>query len=251
MWCYIEDKKTGEEVGMRNKLFLLVLMLVCIGAKAQDTLQWNRNNIKISVMPLLTASPYLSFEHSFSQGLSLEVDAYYHNADFRWNCLKLLDNNELGTQVGMKWVFAIHHARPFTGGLLGYINQSNQRYDAAYFEEINYRNAMRKYLKSEGYMVSGTYLKAGLTYLHKWGTFDCFVGNQGHTIITEPQTVTGNQWGLNLILGDQTVTTAGFIFDIYGGLHLPLSSTGLNHQYRITAAYYEFLTIGIRMGWCF
>ena len=237
---------------MKNRWLIIMMLLACMGAKAQDTLQGYRNDFKLSLFPTaLTATPYISYEHTFAKGFALEVDAYYRNADAKWSYLPWVDESMFGTQVSAKYLLAVRLDEWWTMGLIPWIRAIYEHGGIIpTIRDMNEKNYVRRQKKREGLLVSGTYLKAGLTYVHKWRTFDCFTGNQGGTILTENRTYTGEQIGMNIIIGSQSVANCGLIFDIYGGLHIPMAETGIG-QTTATPAYFILFTGGIKLGWAF
>lgn len=236
---------------MRSRWLFVVLMLFSLGARAQDTLRGCRNNVKVGLLPTtLMASPYISYEHTFAKGFSLEVDGYYQSADAKWSYLKPFEN-VFGTQVAMKYLVAVRLDEWWNMGVIPWIKEIHEHGGVVpTIREMQKNNVQRRRMKREGVLVSGTYLKAGLTYQHKWRTFDCFVGNQGSTIFTEDRTFSGEQMGLNLIIGNQTVYPFGLILDFYGGIHVPVLTTGIG-QNSVCPAYIWLLTGGMKIGWAF
>ncbi|MBQ0159146.1 MAG: hypothetical protein KBT28_00760 [Bacteroidales bacterium] len=233
---------------MRNRYLLMLMLLASVCAKAQDTLQGYRNDFKLSLIPTaLTATPYISYERTFAKGFALEVDAYYHDADAKW----AVNEDMFGTQVAAKYLLAVRLDEWWSMGLIPWIVEIHKHGGIIpTIRDMNHRNHVRRQKKREGLLVSGTYLKTGITYQHKWRTFDCFAGNQGSTIFTEDRTGTGEQFGLNFIIGNQTVADCGFIFDIYCGCHVPVTEMGIG-QSLYSPAYYFYLTAGMKLGWAF
>lgn len=237
---------------MRRYLLLLAALLALLSqSAAQDTLGRFRNSIRIDLLPAVYMSaPYFSYERGLGRSISVEANAYGRK---ELNCSMLqIPTSSLGGEMGIKVMPLTYRNSDFFSlvfypiafplavlKLTGLIKSPPP----------NEHLSERKEMKCEGYLVSGMYVKAGLTYLCQWRTYDCFAEFRDGTIITEDRTFHGQQLGMTIALGQQWVGRKGFIYEEYAGLHIPLACD-IVHNY-ITPGYLGLFTIGIRLGWGF
>lgn len=212
-----------------KRLIALLAVVLGLSASAQDTVGGFRNNLKLSLQPLLTASPVVCYEHSLPhhQSVELTMGGHVKLPLFEGTILNIPYNFDqvLFAQAGYKYTFD----RRGTGN------------DAA---------------SDLGLMTGGWYVKGFVGVNRFWRSLDCFVGNQGQTIFTEKRTFHATTLSFGLLAGRQFVMDNGFVIDIFMGLSIPKWYYGPEEwreycQMNYTCSSFMGFTQGVRLGWCF
>lgn len=207
---------------MRKFVMLLTVALLCFSASAQDIEQGFRNSVKLSLQPLLTACPVVSYERAFPRAQSVELTVGGHCK------LPLLErltpkdpfNQVLFAQMGYKYTFAQNPS--FCPNTL----------------------------------IGGWYVKGFVGINRFWRSLDCFVGNQGQDIFTENRTFHATTVSYGAVIGRQFVMASGFMIDFFAGLSIPqwyFGPESWKNYCRMNYTYSSLLyfTQGVRLGWCF
>lgn len=215
---------------MKNILLSLFAILLLNGALAQDSTYQFRNDIKVSLFPLFTHTTIFTYERAFPHRQTIETD--------------------LGLNVIPIYLFPGNSGQP----LLTVNNRHFAALQIGYKYMLHIDDEQKIDQSAEGFLVSGCYLKARLNYTRMWRSYDCFVGNEGHTIITEERTFHENDLNLAFILGYQHVGHSGIMVDFFGGYNKPLLYAG---PFRNTenpgycGTHWNNFTGGFMIGWAF
>lgn len=208
---------------------MLVLIAVVLGlsASAQDPVRVFRNDVKLSMQPLLSACPIVSYERALPHRQSVELT--------------------VGCHLKFPFIEEAAFTSPFDGVALA---QVGYKYTFAH------RGSGASPTSGEGDLSDGWYVKAFVGANRFWRSLDCFVGNQGQEIFTERRTFHATTLSIGTVGGWQMVLDNGLVIDIFMGLSIPRWYYGpvswreycqMNYTYSSLLG----LTQGVRLGWSF